>query len=72
MKSIDISSVVFLLLLSSCQVRSNQEAFQSELQSLDLLRGDIALCGSEEARFGKVEFGLSCSAEVQSDFNLAT
>ncbi len=62
----------FLVVLSSCQVRSNQETFQSELQSLDLLRGDIALCGSEEARFGKVEFGLSCSEKVTSDFNLAT
>ena len=72
MKSIDLYSVVFLLVVCGCQVRSNQEAFQSELQSLDLLRGDIALCGSEEARFGKVEFGLSCSEEAQSDFNLAT
>lgn len=72
MKSIDVYSVVFLVVFCSCQVRSNQETFQSELQSLDLARGDIALCGSEEARFGKVEFGLSCSEAAQSDFNLAT
>jgi tetratricopeptide (TPR) repeat protein len=63
--------ITFSLLLS-CQQKKNQEQFQSELKSLNLTRGDIALCGSENGEFGTVAFGLSCSEKVRADFNLAT
>lgn len=63
---------ILMVLLCCCQSRSEQEQFQAELKSIDLLRGDIALCGSGEASFGKVVFGLSCLESVRADFNLAT
>ncbi|HEY9488884.1 MAG TPA: hypothetical protein VIQ51_11150, partial [Chryseosolibacter sp.] len=65
-------SIVLLLVVCCCQMKSNQDKFQRELESIDLVRGDIALCGSGEAGFGKVEFGLSCAAKVRANFNLAT
>ncbi len=65
-------TIILLLVLFSCGVKRDQEQFQRELKSINLLRGDIALCGSEEARFGKVEFGLSCMEKVRANFNLAT
>jgi tetratricopeptide (TPR) repeat protein len=65
-------SVVFLLLSISCKERVATTAqFQNELQSANLLRGDIALCGSEEGKFGKVSFSVSCAEQVREDFNLA-
>ena len=63
---------IFFLILFSCDGRRNQEQFQRDLQSIDLVRGDIALCGSGDTQFGKVEFGLSCSEKVRANFNLAT
>jgi hypothetical protein len=63
---------IFFLLLLSCDGKKNQKQFERELQSIDLVRGDIALCGSGETQFGKVEFGLSCSENARPNFNLAT
>jgi tetratricopeptide (TPR) repeat protein len=39
------------------------------LASLDLLRGDILLCGNPE--FGNVSFALECNYEIRETFNLA-
>ena len=65
--------ITFILLsLFSCDSKKNQVKFQAELKSLDLTRGDIALCGSGNGQFGTVEFSLSCSEKVRVDFNLAT
>jgi len=57
--------------LISCGEKRNQE-LQRELQSIDLMRGEITLCGSEAEQFGKVEFSLSCVEKVRENFNLAT
>ncbi|MEO5599361.1 MAG: tetratricopeptide repeat protein [Cyclobacteriaceae bacterium] len=65
-------SIILLFVLFCCGVKRDQEQFQAELKSINLLRGDITLCGSEEAQFGKVEFGLSCMEKVRTNFNLAT
>lgn len=65
-------SLIILLVMCCCQTNSNQDQFQRELQAIDLLTGDIALCGSGEAGFGKVEFGLSCQEKVRANFNMAT
>src|SRR5687768_14622647 len=64
--------IIALITLLSCQVRNNPEQFKAQLQSINLTRGEIILCGSENARFGKVEFGLSCIEKVRANFNLAT
>lgn len=58
--------------MCACNEKRDDVQFQRELQSIDLMRGEIALCGSEESRFGKVEFGPSCLDKVRADFNLAT
>lgn len=65
-------SIIVLLVMCCCQMKRNQEQLQSELKAIDLLRGDIALCGAGENGFGKVEFGLSCQESVRANFNLAT
>ncbi len=64
--------VLCALILVSCSGKKNQDQFKSDLQALDLTRGDIALCGSENGQFGTVAFGLSCSEKVRANFNLAT
>ena len=56
----------------SCTNKKNQVQLENELKSLDLNRGDIALCGSENGKFGTVEFSLSCSEKVRANFDLAT
>ncbi len=62
---------LFLIVLS-CDGKKDATELQNELQSIKLTRGDIALCGSDEAKFGKVEFALSCKEKVRANFNLAT
>ena len=61
----------FIVLLLACQSR-DQESFKQQLQAIDLLRGEIALCGSEAGRFGTVGFEQSCHEKVRANFNLAT
>lgn len=61
-----------ILILIACQSRTEQAEFKQQLQSIDLLRGEIALCGSETGKFGTVGFELSCSEKVRANFNLAT
>lgn len=65
-------SVILITIMFCCQVRKDPEQFQRELQSINLMRGEITLCGSEEGKFGKVDFGLSCLEKVRANFNLAT
>jgi tetratricopeptide (TPR) repeat protein len=64
--------LIFLLTLYGCIGKKERAQLQRELQSIDLVRGDIALCGSGESQFGTVDFGLSCSEKVRTNFNLAT
>ncbi len=66
------SIFIFWLSLFGCNGRGDQAGLQRELQSIDLFRGDIALCGSGETQFGTVDFSFSCSERVKSDFNLGT
>jgi hypothetical protein len=58
--------------LFSCESKKDNDRFNSELQAISLVTGDIALCGAEDGRFGKVEFGLSCEEKVRANFNLAS
>jgi hypothetical protein len=72
MKIKNLQHFTLAMLLLSCSGKKNQVQFQNELKSLDLNRGDIALCGSENGQFGTVAFNLSCSETVKANFNLAT
>lgn len=54
-----------LLAFSRCQ-QKNSEA---ELTDINLLRGDITLCGNSD--FGEVTFSSGCAEEVRETFNLA-
>lgn len=70
MKTLSFYSPILFIIMCCCQKRD--QSVQQEILSLNLTRGDIALCGSENAVLGKVEFGLSCSEKVRANFNLAT
>jgi len=63
---------LLLLLVLSCERKKEENQIDKEIQSIDLSRGDIALCGADNGQFGKVEFSLSCAEKVRADFNLAT
>ena len=65
-------AAILLIALCCCQSKSDQAEFKTELKSINLLRGDVTLCGSEDGRLGKVEFSLSCIESVRANFNLAT
>jgi len=69
---ITITTFLLAAMPFSCGDRKNAGPFDSELQLLDLNRGDIALCGSASGQFGTVAFRLACSEKVKENFNLAT
>ena len=48
--------ILILLAILSCTGKQNQQ-FESELKSINLRQGDIALCGSLDGKFGTVEIG---------------
>jgi tetratricopeptide (TPR) repeat protein len=58
------------ILLTLCQTKPATDQLRVEVNAINLSRGDIALCGSEQ--FGQVEFSLACEEAVRADFNLAT
>lgn len=58
---------LFLFILISCQDKRSRSAM--ELSSIDLLRGDIILCGSEQ--FGEVSFSSFCNTDTRETFDLA-
>ncbi|MEJ1240612.1 tetratricopeptide repeat protein [Chryseolinea sp. T2] len=65
-------SLFLILALLACTKSIDTEKLRSQVSSLDLTRGDIALCTSGKDEFGQVAFAVSCSEEVKADFNLAT
>lgn len=64
--------VIISFILVACAGRRGNQEFESELASLRLNEGEIALCRSDADEFGKVDFGLSCDDAVRKDFNMAT
>ncbi len=56
---------IVIFLISSC--KNNKP--NADLSSLNLLRGELQLCGNGE--FGDVNFSESCSYETRETFNLA-
>src|SRR6267142_2744840 len=67
-----IHFILVLVIITSCQQKKNQGEIQSELKSIDLVRGDVALCGSGIGEFGTVNVNISCIENVMGNFNLAT
>ena len=62
----DILILVSLILsLTACK----KEKPKPNLTSLDLIRGELLLCGNGE--FGEVNFSEACSYETRETFNLA-
>ncbi|HEY0770817.1 MAG TPA: hypothetical protein VGD31_10830, partial [Sphingobacteriaceae bacterium] len=72
MKPFHCQILMFLMFVAAFGCQTNREAaqIQQELEAINLSRGEIALCGTNQ--FGEVKFGLSCSEKVRDDFNLAT
>lgn len=66
MKSIS-KSVLFLVLISCLGCKDQKQ--NPVLASLNLLRGDLQLCGN--GQFGDVSFSESCTYETRDTFNLA-
>lgn len=64
-----ILAVIFIF---GCRGDNKNGASQGTLDSIDIKRGEITLCGSGTDQFGSVEFALSCAEKVRPDFNLAT
>ena len=67
MKLIKFITVLSILFIFSCQ--NKKEEPKAELDSIEFLRGELALCGGTD--FGEVEFVLSCKYATQETFNLA-
>lgn len=61
------SGILFLLTVFSCNTKIHSP--EASLNSLDLLRGEITLCG--DGQFGEVSFPLSCNPDTRESFNLA-
>lgn len=61
-----VTGFLFVFLNAGCNqsYKSN-----SELASIDLLRGEIALCGNPE--FGELSFSLACQVSSRETFDLA-
>ena len=72
MKTTFQRSVLLVVLSAVVGCQSNKEAglIQQELKAINISRGEIALCGTNQ--FGEVKFALSCEEKVRADFNLAT
>lgn len=61
-----LSTILVTISIFSCQ---NKESQPVNVSNIDLIRGEITLCGSGE--FGEVNFALSCDLEVRETFDLA-
>ncbi len=60
-------SLLSFLFSTSCQNKNSSQ--NVELASIELLRGEITLCGSGE--FGEVNFSFYCNYETKETFDLA-
>ena len=62
-----LTCLLLMMFFTGCKNKST--ITNPDLTTLNLLRGDILLCGNGE--FGEVSFALSCNYETREDFNLA-
>ena len=61
-------AICFLVFFCTTGCQNKKSKPNPELVAIDLLRGDIVLCGSD---FGEVSFSLSCNYDTQESFDLA-
>src|SRR5687767_1384717 len=59
-----------LLMFVSCQEK-NKNSSNEAINTMDLKRGNVIVCGPPEKEFGAVGFETSCSETVKKDFDLA-
>jgi hypothetical protein len=64
-----VKRVLLILFVISSFLGCQTKKSNPELLSIDLLRGDIALCGNPE--FGELSFSLSCDIASRETFDLA-
>ncbi|MEN8790256.1 MAG: hypothetical protein ABF293_12050 [Flavobacteriaceae bacterium] len=62
-----VLSILIITALSSC--KDKRSKLDNELATIDLLRGELILCSSDQ--FGEVSFAQSCSFENRETFDLA-
>jgi len=62
--------ILFLLTVPACHSKERTPAMET-INSINLKRGEIVLCGSPDKQFGSVAFIISCSKEIKKDFDLA-
>ena len=62
----DILPILLAPVLTCCSESSGNKV---NLESIDLLRGEITLCGVQN--FGEFSFALSCTPGVREKFDLA-
>ena len=67
LKSLFQLSLLSLLFSTACQNRNTDQKLK--LASIELQRGEITLCGSDE--FGEVNFSFYCNYETKETFDLA-
>ncbi|MBM1105503.1 hypothetical protein JQC67_05045 [Aurantibacter crassamenti] len=63
-KLVSVLCIVIFILIG-CKNKNTNQA----LASIDLLRGDLLLCG--DGQFGELKFSLSCNYETRETFDLA-
>jgi hypothetical protein len=61
--------LISIVFTCSCSADRKRADLANRSADIEFLRGELAICGAPE--FGKVNFGLTCTDEVQKDFNLA-
>jgi len=60
-------SVLFFV---SCQYK-NENQYKDSIASLDLKRGEVVSCGSQEGQYGETSFSATVPKKLRSDFNRA-
>ena len=62
-------AICFLVFFCTTGCQNKKSKPNPELVAIDLLRGDIVLCGGDQ--FGEVSFSLSCNYDTRETFELA-
>jgi len=55
--------------VTSCNNSAQREKLKTEVATLELMKGELALCGAPD--FGTTNFGQTCIKEVRENFELA-
>lgn len=75
MKKRFLSALLFCLcflieILLSCKSKPNSPSTDL-VNSMDLKRGNVIVCGPADKEFGSISFEITCSQKVKKDFDLA-